>query len=77
MREYEQILYMQTRIMQMSSERWNMSIKQIAGLFDRYGIANMIEEDFDLYHTEGDEALYADIVTLLKNQGVDIHDRME
>ena len=74
MRKCEQILYMQTRIMQIASERWNIPINQTSLLFRQYGIAEMIEENFELYHTEGDEAIYADIVTLLKNKGADIHD---
>ena len=67
--EREQIIYMQTRIMQMACRRWHMSIKQTAALFRKYDIAQMIEENFGLYHTEGDEAVFADVVMLLQNKG--------
>ena len=69
-----QILYMQTRLLQMASERWNMPINKAAELFERYGIAELIEDGFDIYHTEGDECVYEDIMTLLNNKGVLCHD---
>jgi len=74
MQEREQILYMQTRLMLMASERWHEPLDRVAFLFRQYGLAEMIEECFDIFHTEGDEAVYADIMTLLANKGVVLHD---
>lgn len=75
MQEREQILYMQVRLMQTASERWKMPLDRVAGLFSRYGLAEMIEEDYELYHTEGDESVYADIMAVLECKGVDVYDR--
>ena len=74
MNERMQILYMQTRLLQMASERWTMPIDKTAKLFEKYGIAELIEDGFDIYHTEGDECVYEDIMTLLNNKGVLCHD---
>ena len=74
MNESMQILYMQARLLQMASERWDMPINKAAALFERYGIAELIEDGFDIYHTEGDECVYEDIMTLLNNKGVLRHD---
>jgi hypothetical protein len=74
MQEQEQIIYMQTRIMQMFSERWNMPLKQVVSVFQKYALAEMIEENFDLYHVEGDESVYADLMAVLRKEGAISYD---
>lgn len=74
MGEQEQLIYMQTRLMRMAMERLNMTPAEVSVLFERYGLAEFIEENFDLYHTEGDEAVYADLMTILKKKGGFFHD---
>lgn len=68
MSEHEQILYMQTRIMRMAAERWHTTPAETACVFSQFKLADFIEENFDLYHTEGDEAVYSDIMTLLEKR---------
>ena len=77
MNEQMQIVYMQARLLLMASERWAMPIDKTARIFEKYGIAELIEDGFDIYHTEGDECVYADILTLLDNQGALRNDRVE
>ena len=69
MNQREQILFMQIRLMQMTAERLGVSINDAAKMFKTYGVAELIEECFDLYHTEGDECVYEDVIALLKLKG--------
>ena len=77
MGEREQILYMQIRLLQMAVERWERPRDEVARLFGKYGLAKLIETCFDIYHTEGDECVYEDIMTLLRNKGALKHGHVE
>ena len=64
-----QIVFMQTRILRLASEKWNISIQQANEIFHNFKILDMIENCFDLFHSEGDEAIFYDIEQTLKNKG--------
>ncbi len=70
MSEREQIIYMQTRLIRLASEKWNRPIDQIARLFAKHGVLKYIEECFEIFHVEGDEAILEDIEGYLRNRGV-------
>lgn len=68
MSERQQIIYMQTRILRLASEKWCKPIELVSGLFTKYGILRYIEECFDMFHVEGDEAILEDVEAYLKNR---------
>ncbi len=70
MSERQQIIYMQTRIMRLASERWNKPMEAISKLFTKYDALRYIEECFDMFHVEGDEAILEDVEIYLKNRGM-------
>ena len=70
MNERQQIIYMQTRIIRLASEEWSKSVGIIARLFAKYEVLQYIEECFDIFHVEGDQAVLEDVTTYLKNKGV-------
>ena len=70
MNERQQIIYMQTRMIRLASEMWDMSIETIVKLFTKYNVLKYIEECFDLFHMEGDQAILEDITAYLKNKEV-------
>lgn len=72
MSEKSQIIFMQTRLIRIASEEWNISIQKANEIFDKYSILRYIEECFGIFHMEGDYAVFDDIQTLLKNKGVDV-----
>ena len=39
---------------------------------NQYGLLDLIEDCFDTFHTEGDNAVFYDLEMVLKNKGVDI-----
>ncbi len=63
MSERQQIIYMQTRIMRLASERWNKPMVAISKLFTKYDVLRYIEECFDMFHAQGDEAILEDVGT--------------
>lgn len=69
MNEKEQIIYMQARIIRLASEDWNKPIKTITALFAEHDIFHYIEHCFDLFHLEGDEAVWEDIKQYLSKKG--------
>ncbi|MCM1160543.1 MAG: DUF3791 domain-containing protein [Roseburia sp.] len=70
MNERQQIIYMQTRIIRLASEKWNRPIEEIVVLFAKNNVLQYIEEYFGIFHVEGDEAVLEDVITYLKNKGV-------
>ncbi|MCI8697021.1 DUF3791 domain-containing protein [uncultured Acetatifactor sp.] len=70
MSERQQIIYMQARIMRLASERWNKPMEKVAALFTQYNALRYIEECFDMFHVEGDEAILEDVETYLKGRGM-------
>lgn len=70
MSEKQQIIYMQTRIIRLASEEWNISIERIAEIFTKYNILQYIEDYFGIFHVQGDEAILEDIEKYLKNRGM-------
>lgn len=73
MSEKSQIIFMQARIIRLASEELGMSIQKINELFGEYDVLGFIEECFDLFHMEGDYAVFDDVLLYLKNKGVDIN----
>ena len=61
MDEKSQIIYMQTRLTRLAAERWNMSIPQVATLFEEKGVYHYIAKMWDLFHVEGDLAVLDDV----------------
>ena len=69
MSERKQITHMQVRIVRMSTEKWNLSVAEVAKLFRQYQVFEYIRDCFGIFHVEGDEAVWEDIIPYLKNRG--------
>lgn len=70
MSEKQQIIYMQTRLIRLASEKWNMSMERLIEIFTEYKVLQYIEKCFGIFHVEGDEAILEDIEGYLKNRGM-------
>lgn len=77
MGEQQQIIYMQTRIIRLASERWNMTVEDIVEMFSRFQVLSYIEESFGIFHVEGDEAILEDVTEYMRNKGAVIHGRVD
>lgn len=73
MNEKEQIIYMQARIIRLASEDWNKPTETIAALFAEQDVFNYIEHCFDIFHLEGDEAVWEDVKQYLVKKGEAIY----
>ena len=73
MSEKSQILFMQTRLIRLASEVWNMPIEKILNIFEQYNILDYIETGYGIFHCEGDEAVLDDITELLERKGMKVN----
>ena len=71
----EEIIFMQTRLVRLASEEWNLSLDEILNLFSKYNILEYIEKGYGIFHCEGDEAVLEEITELLKEKGEKIDAR--
>lgn len=73
MSEKTQIVFMQARLLRLAADEWHTTIQKASELFDKYGLLKLIEECFDVFHMEGDPAVFDEIQTVLRCKGVDVH----
>ncbi len=74
MAEMSQLLFMQTRIARLASERWNMPIDKIADIFRQYDVFDYLEKGFGIFHCEGDNAVFDDVEDYLSRKGFKQYD---
>lgn len=72
MNEKSQIVFLQARLIRLAAKKWNTDIQKANALMNQYGLLDLIEDCFDTFHTEGDNAVFYDLEMILKNKGVDI-----
>lgn len=72
MNEHEQILYMQTRLTRTAAEKWQKPLAEVIKVFTRYGVLEYIENCYEIFHVEGDEAIFEDIEHYLSAKGATI-----
>ena len=73
--ELDEILFMQTRLFSMFCQRHaSISPVEMDAVFKQCGIWEFIEKGYDGLHTEGDEAIYHEILDILKGRGVKLGD---
>ena len=70
MDEQMQLLFMQTRLIRLASNRWGKPVEKIIELFRRVNVLNYIKVGFGIFHCEGDEAVLDDIESYLSSKGV-------
>jgi len=73
MSEERQITFIQARISQMATRRWGVSLRQVMNLFCAQGVLEYIEDCFDYFHLEGDDAVFHDVTEYLRKRGVDLN----
>lgn len=70
MSEQSQILFMQTRLIRLASEVWNMPLEKTLNVFDEYDLFGYIDVGYGVFHCEGDEAVLQDITEYLERKGL-------
>ncbi len=69
MNDDEQLLFMQIRILRMTSEKTGMSLNETSQLFKTFDVLNYIRECYGIFHTEGDEAVFEDVKSYMRAKG--------
>lgn len=73
MSEKTEITFMQTRLIRLASEEWNMSVEKIVELFKKADVLGYIEKCYGIFHCEGDEVVLEDIAEFLEGKGMKIN----
>lgn len=68
-----EILFMQTRLIRLASERWNLSIEQVVNIFKTKNVFNYIKIGYGIFHCEGDENVLDEIEQFLEKKGVNVY----
>lgn len=68
LRETE-ITFMQTRLIRLASEEWQLPVEKVIHTFKKYGVLGYIEIGYGIFSCEGDEAVLDDITDFLKRKG--------
>ena len=69
MTRQSEIAYMQARIARMAMEKWKLPIGDVGKIFSDYQILQHIRDCYDLYHVEGDDAIWEDLQPLFEYRG--------
>ncbi|MBQ0050601.1 MAG: DUF3791 domain-containing protein [Treponema sp.] len=72
MNEEQQILFMQIRLIRMASENLGLTLKQAAELFDKFKVLPFIRDCWGIFHVEGDNAVYEEILEYMISKGAAI-----
>lgn len=72
MSEKTEITFMQTRLIRLASEEWNLPVEKILLLFKEADVLGYIEKCYGIFHCEGDEAVLEDITEFLQRKGIEI-----
>ena len=68
MEQNTEILFMQTRLIRLASEEWNLPIDKVVALFQKENVLGYIRNCYGIFHCEGDEAVLEDVAELLKRK---------
>ena len=64
-----EIIFMQVRLVRLASEKWHKTIGEIAILFKETGVYKFIEDCYDIFCCEGDNAIFEEGARLVSRDG--------
>ena len=70
MNRENEIVFMQIRLLRFASKKWNLSIQETNKVFSQQFVYKFISDCYEIFHTEGDPAIFEDVELFLKNKGV-------
>ena len=71
--EKSEIIFMQTRLIRLASEEWQLPIDKVVEVFKKMNVFGYIEAGYGIFHCEGDEAVVEDIDEFLARKGIDVY----
>lgn len=73
MNEKSEVIFMQTRMLRLASEEWQIPIEKVVEIFRKTNVFSYIDAGYGIFHCEGDEAVLEDIDGFLARKGIDVH----
>ena len=74
MSEKTEITFMQTRLIRLASDEWNLPVEKIILLFKEADVLGYIEKCYGIFHCEGDEAVLEESTEFLQRKRIEISD---
>ncbi|WP_295251178.1 DUF3791 domain-containing protein [uncultured Catenibacterium sp.] len=68
MRRETEITFMQTRLIRLASEEWQLPVEQVIYIFKEYDVLGYIEIGYGIFSCEGDGVVLDDIADFLKRK---------
>ncbi len=65
----EDIFMLQVRLYRMFQNRKKLTSEECNKIFDKYKLFEYIEQCYEEYHVQGDEANYSDMLEYLRGRG--------
>lgn len=51
-----EITWMKVRLFRLAQQRWNLGFKECGAVFEKHHIYDIVDEMYDEFHVQGDEA---------------------
>jgi hypothetical protein len=64
-----EITFMQVRLLRIAIEELHKPMQEVLELFNHYNIFNLIDNCYEIFHVEGDYAIFEEITSVLKCKG--------
>ncbi len=68
-----EITYMQVRMARCAMRTWDATLGQVSQRFAKYDVTAYIEQNYDLLHLEGDEAVFEDVAAYVNRREAEEH----
>ena len=68
----KEILRMQIRLFRLACRKWKKTNLECAEIFDAYRIDQYIEDAYEIFHVQGDEANLSEITDHLRRRGISL-----
>lgn len=64
-----EVLFMKVRLLRIAANSWKVDVQKACDIFYRNDLFKFIEDCYDIFHTEGDFAVFGEITAVLKHKG--------
>ena len=68
----EEITFMQARIIRLFIKKYSLPMEKVISTLKSASVLEYIEKCYNIFHCEGDNAVFEDVCQYLKNKGVTV-----
>lgn len=72
MKELSEKTYMKVRLFRLAQKRWHLDFDQCSSIFNKYHLYDVIDDLYEEFHVQGDDADLDELQKIVSKQGGDI-----